>query len=192
MEFVQYIIENSSKFISTGGIFVGFFFVFIECFIPILPLSVFVALNVDAFGFFYGCFISWIGTCCGSFICYSIFHYLERKFTNKFLNRKTIQKIRKGIHRFQNITFTELVLLMTLPFTPSFLINILSGLAKISKEKFVGALIIGKLFSIVFWGYIGKSLLDSLTDLRSIIYIVITLIIAYIISKFVSVKMNIS
>ena len=192
MEFVQYMIENSSDFISAGGILVGFFFVFIECFIPILPLSVFVALNVDAFGFYNGCLISWMATCLGSFICYSIFLYLERKLMNHFLNRKTIQKIRKGINRFQNITFTELVLLMTLPFTPSFLINILSGLVKIPREKFVGALIIGKLFSIVFWGYIGKSLLDSLMDFRSILYIVITLMIAYIISKIVSVKLNIS
>lgn len=192
MEVLNYILDNSSEFISTGGILVGFFLVFIECFIPALPLSVFVALNVKVFGFFLGCLISWSATCLGSFICFSLFRYLERKFTEKFLNRKMIQKIRKGIHSFQNITFSELVLLMTLPFTPSCLVNILSGLAKISKEKFLGALVIGKMFSIVFWAYIGKSFIESLMDFRSIIYIVITLIISYVLSKFVSIKMNIS
>ena len=60
-----------------------------------------------------------------------------------------------------------------------------------SKEKFVIAILIGKLFEIIFWGYIGKSLIDSLTDIKSFIYIFVTLIVSYIISKIVSKKMNI-
>ena len=67
MDFIRYIVDNSTHFVETGGILMGFLLVFIECFIPALPLSVFVALNVNAFGFFLGCFISWIATCTGSF-----------------------------------------------------------------------------------------------------------------------------
>ena len=66
MDIVAYIIENSTKYIESGGLLFGFLLVFLECFIPALPLSVFVALNVNAFGFFVGCLISWIATCTGN------------------------------------------------------------------------------------------------------------------------------
>ncbi len=191
MDVIQFVIEHSTDFLSNGGIFVGFFLVFIECFIPILPLSVFVAFNVSAFGFLWGFLISWSATCLGSYLCYRFFTFLTKKMSEKFLNKRMVLKVRKAIDKFQNIRFTELVLLITLPFTPSCLINILSGLTKMPREKFISAILIGKCFSIFFWGYIGKSLLESLTDLKSIIYIVITLVLSYIISKIVSHKLHI-
>ena len=61
----------------------------------------------------------------------------------------------------------------------------------VSKEKFISALLIGKVFTVIFWGYIGKSFIESLTDFSSIIYIIVALGIAYVISKIVSRKMNI-
>ena len=57
-------------------------------------------------------------------------------------------------------------MILTLPFTPSFLINILGGLSGMSKEKFIIAVLIGKLFEIIFWGYIGMSLIDILCDAK--------------------------
>lgn len=191
MDIVNTIIEQSTSFISMGGIPFGFFLVFIECFIPMLPLSVFVALNVNAFGFFLGVLISWIATSLGSFICYLIFTFIEEKVIEKFLNRKTIGKIQKAINKFNEISFSGLVLLITLPFTPSCLVNILCGLTRMKKEKFVASILIGKLFSIIFWGYIGKSILESITDLKSIIFIIGTLVIAYIISKIINKKFEI-
>ena len=191
METINYIINLSTNYIANGGIIIGFLLVLLESFIPILPLSVFVAFNVNAFGFFLGCFISWFATCLGSYICYLFFAFLEDKFTKKFLSRKIISKIHKAIEKFKKIKFTELVLIITLPFTPSFLVNILSGLTKMRPEKFLLALLIGKTFSIIFWGYIGKSLIDSLTDIQSLLYVLVTLILAYIISKIVSKKMEI-
>lgn len=191
MEIITYIINHCTSLIESGGFVVGFFLVFIECFIPALPLSVFVALNVGAFGFFVGILISWMATCLGSYCCYIVFLYIENKLTEKFLNKKMIIKIRKSIDKFSKIKFTELVLLLTLPFTPSSLINALAGLTRMSKKKFIASILIGKLFSIVFWGYIGKSIIESLTDISSIIYIIVTLIIAYIISKIISRKINI-
>ena len=191
MRVVEYIIDHSTELVSNGGILFGFFLVFLECFIPALPLSVFVTLNINAFGFFIGILMSWIATCLGSFICYIFFYYVNDKFTNKFLSKKIIVKIKNGINRFKKIRFSELVLLITLPFTPSFLVNILSGLSGMRKDKFILAILIGKVFMVTFWGYIGKSLIDSLTDIKSIIFILIALIIAYVISKIVSRKMNI-
>lgn len=192
MDVVKYFIEVCTEFVSSGGLLVGFLCVFLECFIPALPLSVFVALNVNAYGFFVGCLISWIATSLGSYLCYMFFSYIESKFTEKILNRKLIKKIKTYIDKFNNIKFSELVLILTLPFTPSFLVNIVSGLTKMSQEKYLCALLIGKSFSIIFWGYIGKSLIESLRDFHSIVYIFITLGVSYIISKVVSYKLNIN
>ena len=191
MNYLQFFIGNSTNYIADGGLIIGFLLVFIECFIPALPLSVFVTLNVTAFGFLMGFLISWCATCLGSYICYRFFTFLSKKASQKFLDRKTVKKVKKAIDKFQKIKLTELVLVITLPFTPSFLVNILSGLTKMPREKFLCALIIGKFFSVIFWGYIGKSLIESITDLKSIIYISVTLVLAYIISKVVSKRMNI-
>lgn len=191
MELVKEIIDYSTNFISSGGIPFGFFLVLIECFIPILPLSVFIALNVNAFGLFTGVFISWIATTIGSYLCYLLFYFFEKKIQKLVYGKRIIGDAKKKIDTFRTISFSNLVLLITLPFTPAFLINIVGGLAKIPKDKFLLALIIGKSFSTTFWGYIGKSFLSSLTDLKSLIFIGITLIIAFIISKVIGHKMNI-
>lgn len=191
MDIVYNMIDYSTKFITTGGIPFGFFLVFIECFIPILPLGVFVTLNVKAFGFLVGIIISWLATSIGSFLCYLLFTLLEEKVIEKYLRRKTIKRIQKGINKFNNISFSGLVLLITLPFTPSCLVNILCGLTKMSKKKFMAAILIGKIFSITFWAYIGKSILESITDIKSIVFIALALLIAYIISKIVNKKFEI-
>jgi len=190
LEIVNYIIEYSTKFISIGGLPFGFLLVLLECFIPALPLSVFVALNVNAFGFLVGMTISWCATCLGSVLCYLLFSVLEEKFVRRFLDKKMLKSISKGINRFKSIGFSELVLIITLPFTPSFLVNILSGLARLSRAKFILAILIGKAFTVVFWGYIGKSLIESLTDINSLIFIMCALLISYLISKIVSKKLN--
>ena len=191
MKLINSLVDWSTTFISDGGVLFGFFIVFLESFVPALPLSVFVALNVNAFGFFIGIFISWIATSLGSIICYSLYKLFKEKLVMLLPKRKYLHKINSGIEKFKSIKFTQLVLILTLPFTPSFLINILGGLSGMSKEKFIIAVLIGKLFEIIFWGYIGMSLIDSLGDAKSLIYILSTLTIAYIISKIISKKLNI-
>ena len=44
---------------------------------------------------------------------------------------------------------------------------------------------------ISFWAYIGKSFIESMSDLKTIITILVMLLMTYIISKIVSKKINI-
>lgn len=189
MDIINYIIDFCTNFIYTGGIFFGIFIVFLESFLPVLPLSVFVALNCNAFGFLIGVLISWIGTCIGSILCYLLFKFISGKLHNK-LKQRLLRKVGDNIKKFNKVSFTQLVLLYTLPFSPSSLFNTLSGLSEMSKEKFICSLMIGKAFSILFWGYIGMSVIKS-TDLKSLIVAGIMLVLAYIVSKIVNKKMNI-
>ena len=191
MNTIQYLIDTFTRLISNGGFLAGFFIVFLECFIPALPLSVFVALNVNAFGFVVGVLLSWSATCLGGFLCYTLFYQLEDKLLEKIFHKERAIKIRSKVEKFQKIPFSFLVLLITLPFTPSSLVNILSGLSKMPRNKYIISLFIGKLFMILFWGYVGLKVLGDITDIKSLIFIGIGLVISYIISKIVNKKMNI-
>ena len=71
-----------------------------------------------------------------------------------------------------------------MPFTPAFLVNIAAGLSKIETKKFILAILIGKIFMVYFWGFIGVSLIESLKNPFILLKVLILLIIAYIVSLF--------
>lgn len=190
MEFVNTFVDFCTKFISDGGFLFGFILILLESFIPVLPLGVFVALNVNAFGGVLGLSLSWMATCLGCFISYIFFSFLSERFLDKILPRKTLKKVSKALDKFSNISFSNLVLVISLPFTPAFLVNIICGIARVKKRKFLFAIFIGKIFMITFWGYIGKSLLESVTDINTIIVVSLMLVVAYFISKVVSKKVD--
>lgn len=185
------LIETCTKLIQKGGFLMGFFLILIEAFIPILPLGAFVTLNINAFGTFPGLLISWSASVIGSYIMYLLCYYVSNKIIYKFIKEKTKEKIIEKTTHFQKIKLTSLVLIITLPFTPSCFINLLAGISNVSKEKYLISLIIGKVFNIIFWGYIGMSLIESLTNIKAIIFIIIILLIAYLISKIISKKFKI-
>ena len=183
-------IESIVNLLNTGGPLLGFLIIVLESFIPPLPLGLYVALNCKAFGLIYGIILSWTATIVGCILSYLLFYYLSEKIENKLKGKKKKQ-IEEASKTFHKISFPGLVLLIALPFTPAFLINIIAGLTKISRKKFIASLLIGKIFTITFWGYVGKSFIESIADPKAILYLSISLIIAYIISKIVSKKMNI-
>ena len=61
----------------------------------------------------------------------------------------------------------------------------------LKKEKYLISLIIGKAFMISFWAYIGMNLIESLTDIKAIIFILLILLVAYVVSKIISKKLKI-
>jgi uncharacterized membrane protein YdjX (TVP38/TMEM64 family) len=191
MELVSTYIEQITNLITNGGPIVGFLIIILESFIPPLPLGVFVALNCNAFGVIIGVIISYIATIIGCILSYLFFKSLSNKHIYKHLSEKNKERVKRGSKRFNNLSLSGLVLVIALPFTPAFLVNIIAGASNLPRKKFIAALLIGKISTISFWGIIGKSFIESMTDLNAIIYIVIALLVAYIISKIVSKKMHI-
>lgn len=185
------IIQNCTNLISEGGIIVGFLIVLAEAFLPVLPLGAFVTLNVNAFGIFIGLLISWIATTTGCFIAYMLFYYISENIIFKIISKKTKEKVLEKTKIFKELTLTQLVLIITLPFTPSFLINILAGLTEMPKKKYLISLLIGKSLMITFWAFIGKSFLESITNIKAIVFIILILSISYLITKIVSKKLKI-
>ena len=185
---VNYLISIITKLGPVSGIIL----IILESIIPVLPLSVFIALNGASFGYFFGFIISWISTCFGCFLSFVLVRrYFKKKF-DKYLGKNDVKRVKKIKKRIDKIKFTSLVLVIALPFTPAFAVNIAAGLSNMDIRKFIIAILIGKLSIVYFWTYVGKSLIESMMDLKTIIIVCILLTFAYIVSKIVSKKMNFS
>lgn len=185
------LINMATEMVQSGGFLIGFLLIIVEAFLPVLPLGAFVTLNVNAFGIFPGLLLSWIAAIIGSYLMYLLCYYISTKVIYRFLKKETKEKVVDKMTTFKNIKLTNLVLIITLPFAPSCFINLLAGVSNIKKEKYLIALITGKAFMISFWAYIGMSLIESLTDIKAIIFILLILLVAYVVSKIISKKLKI-
>lgn len=191
MEIFQVIdnfIESLIALLGSWGAILGCIFILFESIIPILPLSVFITLNFMTFGSFWGFIISWIFTILGCMLSFYIFkNGISRKLYDKF---KNVNKLSNFMDMMQNMNFANLVLVIAIPFTPAFLINIAAGISRVDTKKYLCALIIGKISLVYFWGYIGISLYESLKSPLVLIKVTIILIIIYLISYIVNKKLK--
>lgn len=178
--FITNAVEYVTNLMSGLGFFSGFILIILESMIPILPLAVFIAINVITFGPVFGFLISWVATVIGCMLSFFVCRKLNQKFEAKYRNNKQINKFKKYIGR---MSYSNLVILLAVPFTPAFAINIGAGLSDIDPKRYFSALMIGKLPMVYFWGFIGKSLLESITDPYTLAQIAVMLILAYLASK---------
>lgn len=186
IEFLKEQVQSNNPII---GIFFGMIIIILESMIPILPLAVFIAVNMLVFGNITGFIISWISTILGCLIAFTI---CRKGLSDKFhLNIKKDGKIDDLMHKISNIKFNHLVIITALPFTPAFAVNIASGLSSISYKKFLAAIMIAKISIVYFWGFIGTTFLESITDIKVLMELGIILLCTYIISKIVMKKFNI-
>ena len=192
-QIINDIVEQLSNFVYSNNIFISLFFglfvVILESIVPILPLALFIAMNTVVFGNVIGFIISWIGTIIGCSISFFIFRKGFSKKIYKHINHK--QKGKELMQRISNLDFCKLVLILAIPFTPAFSVNIGAGLSKISYQKYLLALIISKLSIIYFWGFIGTTFVESITDMGVLIKLSVILFITFILSRIVIKKFKI-
>lgn len=189
-EAIDTFIDTTLQGLGILGPIVGCFFILIESMVPILPLFVFITLNFLAFGNIFGFVISWIFTCIGCFISFFLFRHKVQTWLFKRIKKEGIIS-EHTIKVITNLKFEELATIIAIPFTPAFLVNIAAGLSNMSYKKFIGALLIGKIFLVYFWGFVGVSLIESIKNPIYLVRIGILLIIAYVLSKVVSKKFKI-
>ncbi len=179
------------EFIESSGLIgamLGSLLIIIESMLPVLPLMVFITINFLIFGNFIGFIISWFFTIIGCVISYTLFRNGFSKKFNKYIKDK--EKLKLYTKRFNDIKFTQLTILIAIPFTPAFLVNIAAGLVNMNFKKYFYALLIGKVALVYFWGFIGTSFIDSLTNPIIMIRIIVLVLIAYLISKIVDRKLK--
>lgn len=173
------------------GPILGCFLILVESILPILPLSVFITLNFMSFGHLIGFLISYVLTVIG---CNLAFYLCKRSMRKRFeflLKKFDKNKVLHIVDNFSNIKMKNLVALLAFPFTPAFLVNIFSGVSNMSHKKFLIATIIAKPFMVYFWGYLGVTLIDSLTHPEYLFKVVGLVVVAYIASSIVNKKIEI-
>ncbi len=186
---MQEIIDVIVQLILQLGPVFGFLIIIIESIFPVLPLGLFVSLNMLAFGNVVGYIISLIATIGG---CLLSFYAFKNGF-NKVLYKhiKLDGKVDIFLKRIKKLSFRSLTLLVAMPFTPSFAVNISAGLSKMESKKFILAILIGKPFMVFFWGYIGKTLIQSISDPLVIAVILMIMLLAYLLSELIQKLLNI-
>jgi len=188
MKEFEILLTNFLMEIGIWGYVLSCLFIVIESIISFLPLSVFVTLLFYKLGPLLGFIISYIFTIIGCFISYKIFNSKLRIMLENYIIRKDKKKLDKVIKNIKKVKFVNLCLIIALPFTPSFLVNIACGLSNVNKKKYFLALCIGKIFIVIFWGLIGTSIITSLKKPINFIYIGILLLLCFIVSRFISKK----
>lgn len=170
--------------------------IFLEGILAFLPLFVFVTVNIlslstlcgEVLGTIIAVIVSWIFSALGSYTTFT----LVRKVMNAPFRKKI--KDKKKITKFMNVIdglkYSHLVLLTSIPFSPSFFINLGAGLSKINTKKYFCALLIGKFVEMIFLGYVGVSLVECLTNPIALIKVVIIVVIGYAVSVFVNKRFN--
>ena len=182
IEFLKHCIDLTVKFLMHMGPIGGVLLIVLESIYPALPLFVFISLNISAFGLLFGMIISYIGTLCGCLLSYFVF----KKFGGLFKKTNQKEKVIKMKEKMNSISLSSLAVMVAMPFTPAFLVNITCGLSNMRFKKYFIAILIGKVPMILFWSLVGKNLRECLTDYTAIIKIVVLLVVTYIISKIIN------
>ena len=162
MEWLQDTVKVMTEILQNGGPFLGVLLILLESIIPALPLGVFIALNIQAFGNIFGFLISWLSTVLGCVLSYLLFYYFVSDFLDKII-KKHKKQLRKLEKKLRKISFPHFVLL---------------------------GILLGKLSIVFFWGFIGTSFIESITDIETIMIISLMLVASYLLSSFVSWKMD--
>lgn len=178
-QFYEFIMSTIDA-LGVYGPLLGSVFIIFESIIPPLPLFVFITINFVAFGKIIGFIISWICTCIGCMIAF----YLVKKFLRSWIvdKIKNVNLLTKCMHYIENLSLSQVTIILSIPFTPAFMINIAAGLCNMDFKKYLIAILISKIFLVYFWGVVGTGLLESLHNPTSIITVVVMVLVAYVFS----------
>ena len=173
-------VMNTIDALGVYGPLLGCVFIILESIIPPLPLFVFITLNFVAYGKLVGFIISWICTCIGCLLSY----FLVKKFLRNWVLKKikNVDLLTKWMSYIENLSLSKLTVILAIPFTPAFMVNIAAGICNMDFKKFSVAILISKIFLVYFWGVVGTGLLESLHNPRSIITVIVMMVVAYLVS----------
>ena len=180
-----------NNYLQTAGLWGGLIccvLIILEPLLPFLPMFIFVTINLLVFGYVLGFIISYLCAVFGCLVCYLVINKLFSNKASKFYKKR--EKINNLVDRYKNIRIETLTTIISLPFTPAFMINLFAGISGMSLKKYMTAEAIAKIFIIIFWGFFGFNLIKCLKEPKYLIVVGLMLLGGYIISKIVSKKYN--
>ena len=189
MEIINHIYTLLNTYLESSGIWGGIiccFLILLEPVFPFLPMFLFVTVNILVFGVFLGLILSYIFAVLGCFLFYFIFNKLFSNIGMKLIKKN--KKVETLMKRYKNIKLETLTTIISMPFTPAFMINLLAAITSMPLKKYIAAEMIAKLFITIFWGFFGFNLIKCLHNPKYFIVIGLMLLGGYLLSKLISKK----
>lgn len=184
--FFDYVMELLEKYESFGPL-PGILLPFIEAFLPFLPLFVFVMANSVAYGLFKGFFYSWLGTSFGSLAVFSLIRkFGHSKLFIKIKQNKQVQSVTSWVERHG---FSLLFIFICFPFSPSSVINVVSGLSKVNTKQFILATFFGNAVMIFSIAYVGTSIVEFAKHPTKTIVVTVCIVVFWFFGKVLEKKL---
>lgn len=183
--------NNLNTFLLNAGMWAPLFsslLIILEGIFAFLPMCVFVTINLLSMGNIIGSLVSYCCTIAGCFLIFFLCRIGLNPLFQKFIKNKS--NLNKFMKLVDNMSFSKLVLIISIPLTPSFFVNLAAGLSKIPKKKYLYALLIGKICIILFWGVLGTSLIECLTNPAVFIKVIIMIFVCNTLGKFINKKFD--
>ena len=172
-------IEHWFNVLQQLGYFAGFIILYLRAMIPVFPLTLYVILNVHAYGFITGTIISWLGIVAGTF---TVFYFFRKFVDSSFMQRVKAKKgVKKLTHFIDKQGLVPIFILMCFPFTPNTVVNFVASFSHIKMKNYFIILLFSKFISISFLAVMGREVTTLLTHpIRAIILIIVTIVIWFI------------
>lgn len=137
-EFIDRVREIYSSF----GIGAAIGLPFLETLAPFLPLFLMIAFNILSYGVFWGYIYTYIGTVIGTIVIFVFMRYISTNNMKKgFLEKESVKKYLNWIETTHPILH---ILVLMIPFSPTFMINYSMGLSKMRIQTFLLITIISR------------------------------------------------
>lgn len=163
------------------GFIVGFLLVFIEAFLPFLPLVVIVILNINSYGIIIGFLVSYTASVAGSYLVFLIVRNLFRKPAQKYIEKH--DKLNRMLKFIDERGFTFLFILLSLPFTPSSIVNVIAALSNIKRHVYLYILLASKFIMILSMTLVGYDITSFFDSPLKLILSLVFLVLLYLLSK---------
>ena len=135
-------IEQVKDVYSSLGIGAAIGLPFLETLFPIMPLFLMIAFNILSYGVAFGYLYTYIGTSLGTIVIFVFMRYLSTNALKKsFLERENVKKYLNWIERTHPALH---ILVLMIPFSPTFMINYSMGLSKMKFKTFLGITLISR------------------------------------------------
>lgn len=184
IENITQLIESYSSF----GVVVGFVWPFLNSFVTIVPLVLIVTINANAFGFWDGFFISFIGSTSGTIGMFFLVRNFGRKFVRKYFFY--FDKNHRLMKWVDSMGFGPLFLFFALPFTPSLLTNIFAGISHVKVSSYLPAATLGNFILILTVSFLGKDIFSYSAHPFKILILLGVLVLLWKVGKLVEFHLN--
>ena len=163
------------------GFIVGFLLVLIEAFLPFLPLVVIVILNINSYGIIVGFLVSYTASVAGSYLVFLTVRNIFRTPAQAYIDKH--EKLQVMLRFIDKRGFSFLFVLLSLPFTPSSVVNVITALSNIRRHVYLYILLASKFIMILSMTLVGYDITSFFTSPVKLIISLVFLTVLYLLSK---------